>query len=221
MHRIRICSLLLAGSLTLPTFSAVVYDESVSGDFSSSGLAPTSVGLLEGSNQILGTQGSEAAAVRDYVTITVPEGLLLSAITVLDTSLGTRGFLGIQAGSQLTLPPSTMTAAGLLGWWHYTPADINANILPLIGTPANGSTGFTPPLSAGNYTLWIQDSSPGLFSYGFDLQLQAVPEPATWITSLAAFAGVALLRLRRRSPDAAARRTFGHLRFVFKRRSRA
>jgi hypothetical protein len=207
MHGIRIFSLLLAGSLTLPIFAAVVYDETVSGDLSSSGLAPTLIALSEGSNQILGTQGGEAASVRDYVTFTVPEGLLLSSITVLDTSLGNRGFLGIQAGTQLTLPPSTMTAAGLLGWHHYTPADINVDILPLIGTPANGSTGFTPPLSAGNYTLWIQDSSPGLFSYGFDLELQPVPEPATWMTSLAAFAGVALLRLRRRSPDAATRRT--------------
>lgn len=190
--------LLLSSAFSIPMFSAIVYDELMSGSLSSSGLSPTVISLSAGFNRILGTNRSGASAVRDYVTFTVPVGLQLRAITLLDTNIGLIGFLGIQAGNQLTLPPSTSTAAGLLGWWHYTPADKNKDLLPLMAVPANGSSGFTPPLSAGSYTLWIQDSSPGVFNYGFDLSLQAIPEPATWTSTLAGGILVVLLsRLRR------------------------
>jgi len=193
-------SLLLA-SLTVPTFAGVVYDESVNGNFSSSGLSPTPVVLALGSNQILGTNGSAATGgVRDYLTFMVPAFTRLSTITMLNTTVGDIGFIGLQAGSQITLPPNTATAAGLLGWLHYTPANKNTDILPGMSVPANGSSGFSPPLAPGAYSLWIQDSSTGTFNYGFALQFDAVPEPATWESSLLAVAGVVLLlRLRRRS----------------------
>jgi len=112
--------------------------------------SPTVLVFSEGSNQILGSNGSLDTAVRDYVTFTVPNGLSLTAINMLDTSpLGSIGFIGIEAGNQLTLPPSTMTAAGLLGWLHYTPANKNTGIFPLIGSPKNGSSGFTTALPVG------------------------------------------------------------------------
>jgi hypothetical protein len=168
--------------------------------FSSNGLSPTVLTFSAGSNQIFGSNGSGASSVRDYVTFTVPSGLFLTAINMLDTTpLGNIGFIGIEAGNQLTLPTNTTTAAGLLGWRHYVPTDINADILPLMAAPANGSSGFTPPLSPGAYTLWIQDSSPGIFNYGFDVELSAVPEPATWSMALAALAGALASRLKRHS----------------------
>ncbi len=197
MRKTRVLLVLLS-TLTIPMFSAVVYDESISGSLSSSGLAPTVIALSAGSNQILGTNGSGAPAVRDYVTFTVPVGLTLNSITLLDTAIGSIGFLGIQAGNQLTLPPTTTTAAGLLGWWHYTPSNKNSDLLALAAVPANGSSGFTLPLPAGSYTLWTQDSSPGVFHYGLDIRLQAIPEPATWTSSLVGFLAVAgLFSLRR------------------------
>ena len=199
MHRTRKLSFLLASCMAVPAFAGIIYDESVSGNFSSSGLSPTLVTLSQGSNQILGTNGSGAPSVRDYVTITVPVGLVLDSIKLLDTAIGALGFIGIQAGNPLTLPANTGTAAGLLGWLHYAPADKNQDILALMAVPANGSSGFTPPLPAGTYTLWIQDSSPGLFQYGFDLAL-ATPEPSTWASTLAAAVGVALLLRLRRHP---------------------
>src|SRR5689334_72537 len=138
MLRIRALSVLLAGGMSLPTFAAIVYDEAVSGNFSSSRTAPTQIALAAGSNQIFGTNGSGASAVRDYVTFNVPVGLRLSAITLLDTNIGNVGFLGIQGGTQITLDPTTTTAAGLLGWWHYRPADKNQDLLALASVPANG-----------------------------------------------------------------------------------
>jgi hypothetical protein len=199
MTKIHILCVLLATGLTVPSFAGVIYDESVNGSFSSSGLSPTMVSLALGSNQILGTNGSAATAVRDYLTFEVPAFTKLSSITMLNTAVGNIGFIGLQAGSKITLPTNTATAAGLLGWLHYTAANKNTDILPAMGVPANGSSGFSPPLGPGAYSLWIQDSSPGTFNYGFDLQLAPVPEPATWESSLVAMAGVALLlSLRRR-----------------------
>lgn len=199
MNKTRILSLLLAS--TAPSFAGVIYDESVNGSFSSSGLSPTEIVLASGSNEILGTNGSTApGGLRDYVTFTVPASMILSSITMLDTAVGNVGFIGLEAGSQVTLPTNTTTAAGLLGWLHYTPANKNTDILPLMAVPANGSSGFTPPLGPGAYSLWIQDSSPGTFHYGFALQLDPVPEPASWESALGALLVAAVfLGLRRRA----------------------
>ena len=185
--------------VTSPLFCGIINVEPVGG-FSSNGLSPTVLTFSVGSNQIFGSNGTGATSVRDYVNFTVPSGLFLTAINMLDTTpLGNLGFIGIEAGNRLTLPTNTTTADGLLGWRHYVPTDRNTDILPLMAVPANGSSGFTPPLSPGSYTLWIQDSSPGTFNYGFDVQLSPVPEPAKWWTALAALAGAVALRLKRHS----------------------
>ena len=95
----RALALLLAGTLSLPTFAATIYDETVDGNASSNGLSPTLVVLAQGSNQILGTNGNAtAASLRDYFTFNVPVGLMLTSITLLDTAIGNVGFIGLQAG---------------------------------------------------------------------------------------------------------------------------
>jgi len=136
----------------------------------------------------------------------VPNGLFIAAINMLNTSpLGNVGFIGIEAGNQITLPTNASTANGLLGWRHYVPADIGTNILPFMSIPANGSSGFST-LGPGDYSLWIQDSSDssvtGPFHYGFDVVL--APEPSTCAISLAALAGLVLVA-RRKNDSAPAR----------------
>ena len=171
----------LACGLASSPAQAIDYNEAVSGDLSNSGLSPTGLGTLTvGSNQIFGTIESGPNGVdRDYFTIHVPIGLEFVSLTPLPgTTVGdTASFLGLEAGTQVTVPPDAGTAAGLLGWTHYTPADIGVNILPSMGIAGLGSTGFTPPLSAGNYAFWIQDADAA--HYGFDIKIQAltVPEP--------------------------------------------
>ena len=159
MRRISL-PLLIAVALSLPAMAATIYNEAVLGAYSGSGLSPTQLTFAPGSNQIA-----------------VPFNFLLSSITLMDTAIGAKGFLGLESGNQLTLPSNTATAAGLLGWWHYTPSDKNKDLLLLMAVPANGSSGFTPPLAAGAYTLSIQDTSAGTFTYGLDVSLQEVPEP--------------------------------------------
>jgi hypothetical protein len=57
-------------------------------------------------------------------------------------------FIGLGAGTQITLAPTVTTAAGLLGGDNYGPAEIGTDILATMGTADMGAIGFTPPLGA-------------------------------------------------------------------------
>jgi hypothetical protein len=197
--------LMLFFGLVSNSSAITVYNESISGDLSDNGLAPTSVTVAAGSNDIFGSTGRSAAGVvdRDYFTITVPGGLTLRSLIVLPGTTAAGGgsiaFISIQAGSQVTVPVAPADATGLLGFRHYGPLDINSDILPAIGTAGNGSTGFVPPLGAGSYSFWIQELSTGSFPYGFNLVITAVPEPAPVAMILAGLAVLATIRWRRAS----------------------
>jgi hypothetical protein len=203
-------SIVLLASAFLYTMAAhgdTVYNESVSGDLSNLGLTPTLVTVLLGPNNIFGTTGKDATTGiidRDYFTFTVPQGLELTATTVLSgtQTLGTLGesFIGIESGPQVTLSTAATTAAGLLGWDHYDDTgDIGVNILPMMGTSGLGSTGFTGPLPAGTYSFWVQEASAGSVPYGLEFTV-ATPEPATWtmlLTGLSLLVGKTASRAAR------------------------
>jgi hypothetical protein len=190
----------------------IAWDEAVNGEFSHDGLAPTPVTFISGRSEILGTDGKPNAATDpvnpDYFTFTVPAGSALTAITVLPgtTSTGPLGisFIGIEAGNQVTLGPTPSDAMGLLGWRHFSPADIGTDILGEIGDPMPpmGATGFTPPLGSGDYAVWIQETGvcgPSLCNYGFDFTLAEIPEPASGAIVLTGLALLAALRRHRRA----------------------
>jgi hypothetical protein len=173
-----------------------LYNESVSGDLSNSGLTPTLVTISLGANDLFGTTGKTGTVVdRDYFTFTVPQGQYLTAITVLPgtQTLGPLGdsFIGIEAGPEVTVSTAATDATGLLGWFHYDTGDIGVNILPLMGTSGLGSTGFTGPLPAGTYSFWEQEGNVGTVPYGLEFTV-ATPEPASWtmlLTGMAALVG--------------------------------
>jgi hypothetical protein len=161
---------------------AVVYDESIDGNFSNSGLSPTVVHVGLGSNVISGSTGFGAGGIdRDYFSITVPSGAALSSLTVLPGTVvgGDVSFIGVQVGPQVTVATDASTATGLLGWMHYGEGNVNRDILPRIGT-GQGAAGFTGPLGSGTYSFWVQDFDNAPVTYDFDLTLTAavaVPEP--------------------------------------------
>jgi len=176
-----------------------VYNEAIQGDLSNSGLNPTSIAVTAGTNQIIGTTGNSGGIDRDYFTITVPTGLQLTALTeVAGTTVGgIVSFIGLQSGSQVTVPTNASTANGLLGWTHYGGATTDTDLLPAMSTPDQGSSGFTRPLNAGNYSFWIQDFNSGTFSYHFNLTLapaaSPVPEPQSYAMLLSGFLALAFL----------------------------
>jgi PEP-CTERM motif len=196
-QRLKSTFLVFALGFAAQVSATVIYNEATSGDFSGSGLTPTSLGALSvGSNQILGSTGTTAGVTdRDYFVISIPNGRQLAAIVeAAGTQSGNLSFIGLQSGPLFTIPTNATTADGLLGWWHYSPADIGTNVLADMSIPSRGSSGFSVPLGPGTYAFWVQDTSPGTFAYGFDLQV--VPEPATYALLLL---GLALCAMAKRS----------------------
>lgn len=171
------------------------WNEAVDGDLSGDGLAPSVVGLAPGTTFVRGVTGRAVAGGpvdRDYFTVSIPAGFELSSLTVLEGTvpLVDVGFIAVMNGSTFTVPPDTQSAAGILGFALYSQNDIGNDILPAMGISTVGSTGFTPPLPAGAYSFWVQETGVGVAPYGFAFAVTAVPEPAT---ALSLLAGLALL----------------------------
>jgi hypothetical protein len=177
-----------------PAQAATVYQESTQGDLSNSGLAPTAISVAPGVN---GIAGGAANPDRDYAAFTVPAGYGLESLYVRagTVTAGLQGsFIGLQAGSQVTVDPDGASAAGLLGWTLFSAADVDQDILARMGTAGAGAAGFTAPLGAGTYSLWLQELG-GRSSYVLDLELVPVPVPAAWSLLLG---GLAMLVARAR-----------------------
>lgn len=167
----------LAAALGVPTASGVVaWNEPLDGDFSDDYLAPTSVSFVPGLNQVLGFIAGEndtGGLDRDYYTFTIPAGFQLSEIT-LDSYFSDdfQAFVGISAGTQFSVPPTTAGLGDPLGWLLYGNSQLGQNLLPLMGQ--NGQ-GFTAPLGPGSYTIWTQQIGP-VTEYVFNFVV--VPAPA-------------------------------------------
>ncbi|MDQ2778806.1 MAG: hypothetical protein M3Y32_04520 [Pseudomonadota bacterium] len=199
LRALALAATLLAGSAQ----ADVVWNEANNGDFSNDGLAPTFVTVTAGSNTIIGSTGRSATTNivdRDYFSITVPTGHVWTSMMLLPGSAGIGGgaFLGLMAGPQFTVPPSTQTAAGLLGWTVYEEGNIGSDLLLSLAVPGLGSSGFQIPLPAGTYSFWVQELSVGVAPYNFELGIAAVPEAPTAMAMLAGLAMLgAVLRKRR------------------------
>lgn len=191
------CGALLALLLTTAATSnaAVVWNENLHGDLSDSGFTPSLLNFLPGSNEIYGLTGTfEDGLDRDYFSFTVPENAALTALRLLGTTTvsGAVSFIAIQAGPQVTYLPTGGGTPDFLGYMHYGPEHVGSDLLPSL------IFGFNGPLTAGQYTVWIQETG-GPAEYGLDFQVTPVPLPAAAWLLLSGAAGLAALGRRRKS----------------------
>jgi len=173
--------------------AVIMHDESVHGDISNDRLNPTHHTLLLNANSLIATS---IAGDREYIRLSVPAGLSLSAINVVSwQSVDLLGFIGVQSGTTFTEPPTGTNVANILGYGHFGPGagNVGLDILPEISA-GPGAIGFTPPLVAGEYTFWIQQTGPDPATYQLDFI--TTPEPSALCLLL--FGAATLLRDRRR-----------------------
>ncbi len=193
-----IAFLLAAGMCCLTTTvrAVVVWDEGIHGDLSGDGANPDVAALVFGSNTLTATSVS---GDREYISFSMPAAGRLSAV-VLDAYSGidATAFIAVQSGTTFTEPPSGTNPANLLGYSHFGPGvePVGSDILPSIGM-GGGSMGFTPPLPAGNYTFWIQQTGDNASTYTFDFVV--TPEPGALVL-LGMGSAIVLAAWRRRAP---------------------
>lgn len=168
----------------LPCRGALVYSEDLNGDFSNNYLNPTPVVLGAGDNVLEGALTGFSLDM-DLFTVTVPDGLFLSALRVTAFLGGAAGsFMGVQPRAVLDTSPSDYIQSGMgasipVGDLNYVligslDASTNRDVLPqlVVGAPLNG----TSPLPAGPYAFWLNETGAGST---YTLTFEVVPEPGT------------------------------------------
>jgi hypothetical protein len=180
-----------------PSWAAFVYDETIDGDLSGDGLNPTVLIADFGKNVLSGTT---VAGDLDYLTFNVAAGFTLEMVILADyESLDNLSFMAVQSGSTFTEPPVGTDPANLLGWVHFGGALEGSDILDDMGA-GDGAIGFTPPLPAGDYSFWIQQTGIDKAGYEMHFVIAPVPVPAALYllgSGVLALGGYA--RVRRRS----------------------
>ena len=177
----------------------IIHNETVDGDLSDLGTAPTPVELLLGLNTIVGsfgdanlgggngaTDGSDA----DYFTFTLSPRRVVTAISTTREGLAAPSFLGQANASTIT---------GVSG---STQGNLDAGSLfdngPLINDAVGGGLGIPAvaiPLSPGPQTFLLQETARGAFDYSITFTVSnAVPEPS----SAALLGGLAMCGFLRR-----------------------
>jgi hypothetical protein len=195
-----LCALaLVAIPASIARANLVVFDEARDGDASDDRFNPTTVTLGAGVNTIRGFSGqSPTPDVHDldYITFTVAEGFRLDSFVLQSASVGGAfSFVGMQEGPIVTIPADWYSVESpLLGWAHFGSADVDSDLLPVMAI-SPGSVGFSGPLGAGTYALWIMElDTSEAHTYSFGLGVTAVPAPPALLAIL-----IFGLRGRRRS----------------------
>jgi hypothetical protein len=72
----------------------------------------------------------------------------------------------MQQGTTFSVPPAEAMAGDMYGYAHFGPeaGNVGTDILDDMGE-APGAIGFTPPLPAGSYTIWLQQGTPPITAY--------------------------------------------------------
>jgi hypothetical protein len=169
---------LLAVSMSERAIAAVVWDESVNGDLSGDRLNPTSINLSAGVNSIVGQMGHfDGTNVDiDYVTTNIPANERLSGVILSNyVSDDDVSFIGMENGTQITVPTTAFTADGLQGWTHIGSTLVGFDLFANMSQASFGSSGFSVPIPSGSYSFWLQQRDGFDTDYRFDFIV--TPQP--------------------------------------------
>ena len=177
-----------------------------SGDLSGDNTMPTDLGIFtEGVNTVTGSivnarnapDGSPVDV--DIFTFSIAQGTQLEDISVTAFD-GGGAFFSIDEGSTYPLDFAgldnqdnldQLLGSTLIGFSL-------DSIFPALVTGGNAGSGFTAPLGAGDYSVYIQETSPtDADTYTVAFTVAPVPEPSTAL--LAGLAVIGLTTLRRRA----------------------
>jgi hypothetical protein len=148
---------------------ATTLDEGVIGDLSSDINAPTPFELTAGSNRVIANSGGSATGGAtngtdaEFLTVIVPDGLILDQIVVVDrVGASERSFIGYNAG--VSLPGQTEFDILDSAIFFSTSGNLLTKVL------------FPDPLDE-SLAFWIQETS-GSVDYELNF-IAVVPEPGT------------------------------------------
>jgi hypothetical protein len=172
---------LLMAAMAVPASAAVIWNEGVNGDLSSSEAAPTAISLAVGSSTIIGSVNGFPLD-RDYITFTIGAGQVLSHLYLIALSPNNLAFTAFNTGST-SFVPSGATNGLFLSGIHIDAADITKDLMPFYDT-RNVTTNSlpSPSLGPGTYCWMIQQTSPVLQSYTVEFVIDGTiaTEASTW-----------------------------------------
>ncbi|MGJ8653756.1 MAG: hypothetical protein ACSHX8_10820 [Opitutaceae bacterium] len=172
----------------------MVYSEAISGDLSHLISSPTPIGELNtGQNSIIGTINEGGIFNPDVFTFSVaPDHILTSLVFTLDSNEENH-FLAMSDGTTLDAVAEYLLFASLV-----TNAQNGTNLLETESDGGNQSgSGYSLPLSSGDYSLWFQETSNSTIDYTFTFTTAVVPEPANSTLLLSCITCGAMLLTRR------------------------
>jgi hypothetical protein len=176
-----IAIVLLLAAMAVPANAAVIWNESINGDLSSSEAAPTSISFGVGTNSILGGV-SGSPLDRDYITFTIAPGQTLSHVNLISFGPDNPAFTAFNSGSTSFIP-SGATNGSFLSGIHITSADVGFDLMPFYDT-RNVTTNSlaSPSLGPGTYCWMIQQTSPVTQNYSIDFVVDGAlqTDAQTW-----------------------------------------
>lgn len=167
-----------AGAAALAT--TVDYDEVFDGDLSNDRFNPTAFTLGVGTNtvsmNVIDSNDFDNGDI-DYFSITIPVGLRLDSITLLESSVPPGGFdsiafVGLASGPIFPIDPMFIDPELLLGFVLTAPE--------IVGTDITADLGLSAPVAGERvYSFWVQQTGFELTTVTLGFDVSVIPTPAT------------------------------------------